>query len=78
MENFDQRNINLGDLVTIATRNSDYGKMCEVIEASETNALLPVKVRLINPHDYFKNDVLNAGVIEKWIPRVELLPAERR
>jgi len=73
MDSFEFRNLNLGDTVIVMTKDRHYGKMCTIIETSETNGLLPVKVKVVNPHDDF-----GYGVVEKWIPRIDLQLIEHR
>ena len=68
----------IGDTVIVKAFGNDYGKMCTIIEASETNRKLPVRIRLINPHDQFDFGEFGYGVVEKWIPRDDLQIVDRR
>jgi len=67
---FERQHFNPGDRVIIYERGPDYGKMCTVVEASDTNYKLPIRIRLVNPYDYFK---VGTGAfdkpVEKWISR---------
>jgi len=71
MIDFDMRNLKVGDTVLLAEPGLHHKKRCIIIEASETNGLLPVKVRLANPHADF-----GYGVTEKWVPRIDLYLVE--
>jgi len=63
----------VGDRVIVKEHGSDYGKMCTIIEASETNDELLVRIRLVNTHDYFKvDDILCSDRTEKWISRANI------
>lgn len=67
------RRLQIGDRVIIKEYGADYGKMCTIIEASDTNEELPVRVQLVNPHDHFKlGDTINAGLTEKWTARTNV------
>jgi len=68
----------VGDRVILVEKGSDYGKMCTVIESSETNAYLPVRVQLINYRDYFDSRKYGPGVTERWIPIDDLRLAKER
>lgn len=67
----------IGDTVIVTTHGSDYGKMCTIIEMSETNRSLPVRIRLINQHDCFDFGAFGHGVTERWIPITDIRPFVR-
>lgn len=62
--------LKVGDKIIINEKNPDYGKMCIVVEVSTTNYQLPLRVSLVNPHDYFKTgEAILDKAYEKWISR---------
>lgn len=66
-------NLKIGDTVIVKERGPDYGKMCKIIEASDTNEELPVRIQLINQHDSFRiKDTHFCCGTEKWIERENL------
>lgn len=68
--------IELGDRVIVLEHGRDFGKMCTVIEASDTNDQLPVRVRVCNSHDPFDFGKYGPDVTERWIPRGDLKKAK--
>ena len=65
-------NLKTGDRVIITEKGGDHCKMCTIIEASTTNKELPVRIRLVNPHDHFYIGDLCSTAVEKWISRTSL------
>lgn len=72
--------LKVGDRVIIIERGPDFGKMCNVIEAPQTNELLAVRIELVNPHDHFRSGDIFSISTEKWInPRkVKLYTGEEK
>lgn len=68
----------LGDTVIVIEKGNDYGKMCTIIEDSDKD-FLPVRVRLINPHDSFDfGPFAMDKVLEKWMPKKDLKVTTRQ
>lgn len=73
----DHRKFHLEDTVIVKEHGVDYGKICTIVEVSD-NEELPVRVRLINPHDCFKRNAFGTDVTERWVSKRDLSLAERR
>ena len=67
--------LKVGDRVIIIERGPDFGKMCDVIEAPQTNELLAVRIELVNPHDHFRSGDIFSVTAEAVTPINGTAPA---